>query len=354
MKPSRALGRGSWVALAMLIGACSKAKPPASPAEAAHGPAVAKARGYDLVMQATSCWMGGLWSDALGEAGKDRPAGIDRRCNELLRDIDITARERERAIADRVPPPAPEEAYYPLRAVEPHVVDAIAQELATRAQHDPAEAPHGGELVTLLRAVAAATRETIQARRAADVVKDDVLGQPSVTARNADKEAAAAKLQAGEALDTLWRADAGPYTAEAHAVGLLSALDRMEVARGLPKHLKTSAVGAAYADVFGVPAPTVPKDAAAPIRTGTWLKYLADVAAAAGHPVPGDARDPQNREPLAWTGVLEGFADRLRADAARFPAGTRLGDVERGVVARLDDEYRNERTVYEAHAPAAR
>ncbi|HZU85700.1 MAG TPA: hypothetical protein VE987_22390, partial [Polyangiaceae bacterium] len=85
----------------------------------------------------------------------------------------------------------------------------------------------------------------------------------------------------------------------------------------------------------------------------TWLAYLTDVAAAAGHPVP-DARDPQNREPLAWTGVLEGFADRLRASSADFGADTPLGNVQRAIVARLDDEYRRERVVYEAHAPADR
>jgi hypothetical protein len=52
--------------------------------------------------------------------------------------------------------------------------------------------------------------------------------------------------------------------------------------------------------------------------------------------------------------VLEGFADRLRADSFHFPAGTALGEVERATVVRLDEEYKSERAAYEAHAAADR
>lgn len=346
--------RGSLVGAALAVcAACAQGKPPDSPLPASATPGV-KASAHGLVTEATSCWMGGLWSDALGESGRERYAGIERRCNALLHDVDVTSGERERAIADRVPPPQPEEAYYPLRAVEPQIVDAVAREVRARAERDPAEAPHARDLVALLHAVAAATRETIHARRAADTVKDDVLGQPSAAARSADKTDAAARLEAGEALDALLHADAGIFTDEARTIGVMSALDRMEIARGLPKHLKVYAVATAFADVFGVTAPAVPEPASAPIPSGTWLAYLTDVAAAAGHPVPSDARDPQNREPLAWTGVLEGFADKLRADGSLFPGGTPLGDAERGIIARLDDEFRSEREAYAAHAPADR
>jgi hypothetical protein len=41
---------------------------------------------------------------------------------------------------------------------------------------------------------------------------------------------------------------------EAHVIGTLHAIDRLEIARGLPKHLKIYAVVEAYLDVFGVPA----------------------------------------------------------------------------------------------------
>jgi hypothetical protein len=299
--------------------------------------------------------MGGLWSDALGETGGDRDAGIERRCNAVLRDVDVEAPERARAIAEGVAAPQrgthEEPAYYSMRAVEPHVVGAIARTVQDAAEGDPSVRPHARELVALLLAVADAARETIHARRAADAVKDDVRDLPAPETRRDDKRAAAAWLRQTGALGALLRLDAGPYTADARAIALLFALDRMAIARGLPKHLKLYAVGAALGDVFGVGAPAVSDDAPAPTRTGLWLAYLTDVAAAAGHAVPGDARDPQNREPLAWTGVLAGFADELRKDAADSDA-TRapLVSVERSIIRRLDEEYRNERIVYEAHA----
>jgi hypothetical protein len=341
--------------MVLLMSACAAGRTSQTAAAATKTPARGpKAPGYALVIKATSCWMGGLWSDALGETDNARIAGIERRCNELLSDIDITAGERPRALADHVPPPAPEEAYYPLRAIEPHIVDAIARKIEERAAQDPDEAAHVSQLVAVLRAVAAATRETVQARRAADVVKDDRRTQPDVLESNADKSSAAPKLERGEALDTLFHLDAGPYTADVRAIGVLGALDRMELARGLPKHLKLYAVRAGFADVFGVLTPVVSDDAARPTPSGAWLAYLTQVSGAAGHPVPNDAHDPQNREPLAWAGVLKGFADRLRADSFHFPPGSALGDIERAIALRLGDEYTDERATYEAHAPADR
>lgn len=322
---------GPAVALTVLSIACAgpTPSPAAAPARSTERP------GYEIVMQATACWTGGLWGDAIGETGSERIDGIAQRCHELLRSIGGAGDD-----------------YYPLRAGEGRIVDAIAHRVQTVAERSAEEFDHAHDLVVFLRAIAAATRETIDARRAADVVKDDEADQPQAFVRRADKAAAAPKLQASDALHALLQADVGPFAAEAHAVGLLSALDRMEIARGLPKHLKIYAVRAALSDVFHVPAPNISGDAPAPIPSGTWLAYLSDVAQAAGHPVPAEARDPQNREPLAWTGVLEGFADRLRA--ASLPERTPLADVAALVIARLDDEYRNERVVYEAHAPAFR
>jgi hypothetical protein len=295
--------------------------------------------------------MGGIWGDARGEDGTARTAGIERRCNALLREVDLTKGERERARADHVPPPAPEEAYYPLRAVAPHIVNGIADEVASRAAHDPVEAPDAENLVTLLRAVDAGTRETIQARRAADVVKADVVDQTAKPSYAADKAKAAGELQAHAGLDGLMTIDFGRYTEEARAIALLTALDRLEIARGLPKHLKIYAVGGAFEAIFQVPAPNVSPVAQAPIPSGTWLAYLTEVAAAAGHPVPADAHDPQNREALAWDGVLGGFADRLRTSTAHTEGRPReLGDVENAVANRLYDEIRRGREVYEARA----
>jgi hypothetical protein len=347
-------------ALAVALAACSSVLPPPAAGEPPRS-----TDAHALVMAATACWMGGLWSDSLGETGGDRDAGIERRCNAVLRDVDVASPERARAVAERMPPAEqdstsaaspqrvrhPEEAYYPMRAVEPHVVGAIARAVQDAAEGDPSVRPHARELVALLLAVADAARETIHARRAADVVKGDVSEPPPPETRRDDKRAAAAWLRQSGALSALLRLDAGPYTADARAIALLLALDRMEIARGLPKHLKLYAVGHTLRDLFGVAPPAVSEDAPVPVPTGLWLAYLTDVAAAAGHEVPGDAHDPQNREPLAWTGVLEGFADKLRREAADSDARhAPLVGVERSVIQRLDDEYRNERTVYEAHA----
>jgi hypothetical protein len=328
--------------LAMATGACGSTPAARSPAQAST-PAVHDA--HELVILATSCWMGGLWSDALGESGDARYAGIERRCNALLKEVDVPQ-------TNRVPTSQPEAAYYPMRAVEPAVVDAIAGRVDALAKSDPAQAPHAQDNVALLRAVAAAARETIHARRAADSVKEDVREAPAAAATSSDKRQAAEPLRAGDALGALFRADVGPYTDEAHAIALLSALDRMEIARGLPKHLKIETVRVAFREVFGVSAPELPDDASAPIHSGTWLTYLTDVAAAAGHPVPGDAHDPQNREPLAWTGVLQGFADRLQGLPAH--GAVALATVEQGISARLDREYKDGRQAYEAHKPADR
>ncbi len=295
--------------------------------------------------------MGGIWGDALGQDGDSRVSGIEQRCDALLREIDVTRGEKERARADGVPPPAPEEGYYPLRAVEPHIVDLIAAEVAARAAKDPVDGPNRQNLVTFVRTVAAATRETVEARRAADVVKGDVLGQSVSPAYAADKADAASKLEARAGIDALLALDAGPFTEEARAIGLLTAVDRTEIARGLPKHLKIYAVGAPWSDAFHVDTPTVSPLPATPLVSGTWLTYLTQVAAAAGYPVPGDARDPQNREALAWSGVLEGFADLLHTSTAHT-AGTprELADVANAVARRLNEEFGRDREMYEAHA----
>jgi hypothetical protein len=332
----------------LIVSACT---PASSPTSAKTSGEMATPSAHALVLRATACWMGGIWGDARGEDGTDRMAGIERRCNALLREIDLTKRERDRARADRVPAPAPEEAYYPLRAVEPHIVDGIADEVASRATKDPVEAPDAQNLVTLLRAVAAGTRETIRARRAADVVKADTVDQPVNPNYAADKAKAAAELEARAGIDALMTVDVGRYTEEARAIGSLTAVDRLEIARGLPKHLKIYAVGAAFEHIFHVAAPNVSPVAEAPIVSGIWLGYLTEVAAAAGHPVPGDAHDPQNREALAWAGVLGGFADRLRTSTAHSEGKPReLGDVENAVASRLYDEIQSDREAYEAHA----
>jgi hypothetical protein len=99
------------------------------------------------------------------------------------------------------------------------------------------------------------------------------------------------------------------------------------------------AVGDAYQLVFGVTPPQVPSDATAKLVPGTWLTYLTEVARAAGHPVPDKATLPREREPWAWGGVVAGFGDRLRADAAKLPKDSGFARVAGAVVKRLDAEW---------------
>jgi hypothetical protein len=225
-------------------------------------------------------------------------------------------------------------------------VDLIARRVAADATGD-AE-PHAKELTTLLLRVADATRETMHARRAADKVKMEALGDLLSGEYHAEKVAAAPELMKSASLRALLVAEVGPYDTEAQIIGLLSAIDRMEIARGLPQHLKLYSVEGPYRNVFGVSAPAVPEDAAAAVKKGTWLGYAAEVAAAAGHPVPSDALDPRHREPLAWNGILEGYADKLRALESDLPPSTLLGNVAHAITVRLDQQYAKQRALFEA------
>jgi hypothetical protein len=144
-------------------------------------------------------------------------------------------------------------------------------------------------------------------------------------------------LRTHAALDALLHLDAGDLTAEAHAMALLCAMDRMELSRALPRHLKVYAVSDAYQSVFGVTPPQVPSDPTAKLQPGTWLTYLTEVARAAGHAVPAAATTPREREPWAWGGVVAGFGDKLRADTGKL--GGDFARVARVVVKRLDAEW---------------
>jgi hypothetical protein len=282
---------------------------------------------YDLAIQATSCWLGGLWSDALREREEDRLAEIQKRCDALLRDVGES----------------PGEAFDPLRAVDSATVDHLVRRIAAIAAESGMNGVEANELTTLLSHVADTARETMHARRAANKVKAEVLGEALSGDYHVDKIVAAPELTQTASLHALLHAEVGPYDAEAQIIGLLSAIDRMEIARGLPKHLKIDSIEGTNRDVFGVPAPALPEDAAAAIRKGTtWLGYASQVAAAAKHPIPTDLRDPNSQEPLAWNGILQGYADKLRSLAADLPRSTKLSVVAHAVVARLDEQYARE------------
>lgn len=131
-----------------------------------------------------------------------------------------------------------------------------------------------------------------------------------------------------------------PFQNEAHAIGLLCAMDRMNMANGLPKHIKVYAVQEGFAAAFSVSPPEVPSDATAPMKAGLWLDYLSTAARAAGHPVSDGAITLEDKEMLAWTGVLAGFADRLRNEAEHMSNETALKTIAEGAAERLDVEHR--------------
>jgi len=309
--------------------ACTAARAPvAASATETSAEIAAPLRGapYDLAIQATSCWLGGLWSDALREKEEDRHAEIQKRCEALLREVGES----------------PAELYYPLGAVDSATVDHLVRRVAAIAAESGMNGVEANELTTLLMHVADTARETMHARRAADKIKAEAAGEALSGDYHADKIAASPDLTQTMSLHALLRAEVGPYDTEAQIIGLLSAIDRMEIARGLPKHLKIDSIDGANRDVFGVPAQALPEDAATAIGKGTWLGYASQVAAVAKHPIPTYVRDPHSQEPLAWNGILEGYADKLRSLEADLPRSTKLSVVARAVVAHLDEQYARE------------
>jgi hypothetical protein len=253
-----------------------------------------------------------------------RAQASQARCHEVVRDVygkDDAAR------------------YEQLRAFEPSVVGEVAGKLETLARQDSTEASRGPALAALVQAIAAAQREAMYARRAGAKVKRDLDREPSKL--SSDEVGAVAPLRDTRMLKALLDFKADDLTPEAHALGILSATDRMEIARELPKHLKIYAVAGANQLLFGVQPPPVPADATEPLKPGTWLAYLLGVARAAGHPVPDSAKTPKQKDPLAWTGTLEGYADKLRGDVDRLPPASRLHQVASVVVQRLDAEYKS-------------
>jgi hypothetical protein len=272
-------------------------------------------KGDAVVVRAASCWLGGIWSDALGEkklAWSDtRTAGIAQRCKDVLDDPGMSQ-------------------------ISPRAVDLIARKL----DHQPER--------VLLHTVAEASRENLHARRAANRVKVDYADDTTTPSeRRSDKIFAAPQLRKSDALLALLN-DTGPYAADARAIGLLLAVDRVEIARGLPKHLKIEVLAAPCHEVFGVDAPSLAHDDTAPVPSGTWLSYLSIAANAAGHAVPDVKIDVTHREPLAWNGLLDGFADKLRVLEPH--AHPQLGHVLTAVADRLDDQYKSERSVALSYA----
>ncbi len=347
MTRSRSLGSPALLSLALSLAACGPPEPPAQAPTAEPKPTTALAAGaatpdlpggpgqaHALVLRAASCWLGGIWSDALGDDGgrapkppgasspEERHKAGEKRCLALVTSL--------YGGEDKVK-------YDQLRLIDGAVVDRLAAGVDKLATGNAVDGPHKEGLVRLLRALAAAQHENNDAHIAADTVRADLKNPTEPETLSRDEATAVKPLRAHAALEGAARAGrrrpdrrgARPRPAQRH--GPHGAL------RGMPRHLKVYAVSDAYQIVFGVTPPQVPSDPTAKLVPGTWLTYLTDVARAAGHAVPDKATSPREREPWAWGGVIAGFGDKLRADGGKL-AGT-LGTVVGAVVKKLDAEW---------------
>jgi len=277
-------------------------------------------------MLAAACWFGGIWGDAEGETEETRGRATEARCHDVVR---------------RVYGKDDDDRYKQLRALEPSVVGDIAGKVEALAKEDSDDAPRSQTLGQLVQAVAGAEREAMFARRAASRVKRDLDHEPEKL--SADDAAAVEPLKDTRMLEALLKFQGGDITHDAHALGMLAALDHVEVARNVPRHLKIYAIGGPNQLLFGVPLPDTAVDPGTgkPKRSRTyWLDYLLTAATAAGHPVPAGVTVNKKREPLAWGGMLEGYADKLRGDIDGLAKDTRLHNVASVVVQRLDAEFR--------------
>jgi hypothetical protein len=276
-------------------------------------------------MMAAACWFGGVWGDAEGDSPDTRAKASEARCHDVVRRVyasDDTTR------------------YEKLRALEGDIVGDIAAKVETLAREDSDDAPRSQALADLVKAVAAAQREAMFARRAALRVKRDVDHEPDKYTK--DEQDAVAPLRDIRMLTALLNFNEVDLAHDAHSLGILAALERMNISRDLGRHMKIYAVGGINQVVFGAAAPPVSDDATQHLKPGVWLAYLTAVAKAAGHPVPAAAKTPKQQEPLAWTGMLEGYGDKLKGDVDQLVHDTRLHHVISVVIQRVDVEYKAE------------
>jgi hypothetical protein len=293
--------------------------PPETSGPSAHAPSAPAITAmpsdpHTLAIAAAACWFGGLWGDALGESLDQRKANDEARCN------DVVVRVWGQPDKTR---------YELLRGLDGKAIENVV------AKVGPDSAP--GKLV---RAFGDAQKEALEARHAADRVKRDVVKEPDRLTK--DEAAVVGALAASKALDALLKTDAGDLTHEVHALGLMTAMERLATSRGLPKHLKVYAMEGPIGLLFGVTAPAMPDDATKPLPKGAYLAYVEAAAKGAGHPVPDSAKAPKDRESLAWAGVNEGVADKLKADMGAISKDTPLADVVAHAAQRLDAEYQAE------------
>lgn len=306
-------------------------------------PPPAKGQAHALAVLVASCWYGGVWSEAEGaDAAETRKAASEARCRE--------ATKRVFGTDDK-------EKYEQLRAYDANAIEDVGKKIAATAKDDATDGPRKDALVKLVTVLATAKKEEMHARRAGERVKRDLAKEPEKL--SADEAAAVAPLTATAGLEALLKLDVGDLTGEAHALGVMSAMERMSITRGLPKHLKVYAARGPFKLLFNVDAPAVPEDATKPLKPGTWLGYLVTAAKGAGHAVPDSAKTPAEKEPMAWAGVLEGLHDQLAADAEKISGATMMKVIAVTLARRLEHEYSAERSALRkaqeaaATAPAA-
>jgi len=332
---------GCAATLALVLSACGGSTAPApevmvappvmaapqapSSAQVAVTPPLRPEAGHNLAVLAAACWFGGIWSDAEGDTEDTRGHATEARCHDVVR---------------RVYGSDSEDHYRQLRAVEPSVVGDVAAKVESLAKEDADDAPRSQTLAKLVQAVAGAEREAMFARRAAARVKRDLDHEREKL--SADDTAAIDPLKDTRMLEALLKFEGGDITHDAHALGMLAALDHVEIARGMPRHLKLYALGGVNQILFGVPLPAVPVEGQKPTTRTYWLDYVVAAAAGAGHAVPEAVKVPKKREPLAWGGMIEGYADKLRVDIDGLAKDTRLHNVASVVVQRIDAEYKAE------------
>jgi hypothetical protein len=297
--------------------------PPASSAPTPPAAAQTSEEGHKLVVLAAGCWFGGVWADALGEQGDQKKAGIDIRCTDLVKRVYDTD---EQTHVEQV------------RALETKSIGDFVAKVDATAKGDSVDGARKDMLVKLAQALAEAQKEAMAARRAADRVKRDLAREPEKLSQ--DEVEALVPMRTHTKMDALTKLDAGDLTKEAHALGVMCAMDRVELARGLPKHMKVYAVADAFNLLFDLPPPDVPQDPTKKLVPGTWLTYLVDAAKAAGHPVPESAKTPRDRDALAWAGMLEGISDKLKGDVDGIGQATDLSKVVPAVLHRLETEFR--------------
>jgi hypothetical protein len=269
---------------------------------------------HGLAIAAAGCWFGGLWGDALGESADQRKVNDEARCNDVV---------------SRVWGGPDKGHYEQLRAVDAKAVDAVL-----------AKVGDGSSAGKMVRAFADAQKEALEARHGADRVKRDVVKEPDKLSK--DEAAVVGALSASKALEALMRTDAGDLTHEVRELGVLTAMERLETSRGLPKHLKVYAMEGPIALLFGVNAPAMPQDATKPLPKGAYVGYVADAAKGAGHPVPDAAKSPKDREQMAWAGLHAGISDKLKVDADGVGKDTPLADVVAHAIKRLDMDFQSE------------